>query len=117
MAKDSKDKRIKQEIDRLQKVFSGIPDGQKTIINGQINRAAFMRVTLEELEALINEGSVVEKYQHGANQSGMKESAVLQAYNSTIKNYTAVIKQLISLLPTEEKKAEKTNALLNIMNK
>ena len=58
-----------------------------------------MAVTLEELQAEVNADGVTDHYTNGANQEGQKASAALQAYNSTLKNYNTVIKQLYSLVP------------------
>ena len=60
-----------------------------------------MKVTLEDLQRIINEEGVTETYQNGANQRGIKQSATLQSYNSLIKNYASVIKTLSQLLPKE----------------
>lgn len=69
-----------------------------------LQNAAFMKVTLEDLQEVINANGVTEEYQNGANQKGVKQSAALQSYNSLIKNYGNVIKMLSNLLPPEEKK-------------
>lgn len=62
-----------------------------------------MKVTLEDLQKVINTEGVTEEYQNGANQRGVKQSAALQSYNSLIKNYASVIKALSQLLPPEKK--------------
>ena len=65
-----------------------------------------MAVTLEELQAEVNADGVTDHYTNGANQEGQKASAALQAYNSTLKNYNTVIKQLYSLVPHERPKSK-----------
>ena len=69
-----------------------------------VRNLAFMRVTLDELQEIIIRDGVVERYQNGANQYGVKQSAALQSYNSLIKNYAAVAKTLVSFLPPPERK-------------
>ena len=68
-----------------------------------------MAITLDDLEREISKEGVTEPYQNGANQSGIKKSAKAEVYNTTMKSYTAVIKQLNDMLPvkTEEKEPEK----------
>ena len=54
---------------------------------------------LEDLQQAINENGVTDSYQNGANQSGMKASADLQAYNSLAKVYNALMDKLSAKLP------------------
>jgi len=42
---------------------------------------------------------VTDQYQNGANQSGTKASADLQAYNSLAKVYNALMEKLSNRLP------------------
>ena len=95
--------RINAEIDRISVHFDGLRDGELAVIDPLIRNAAFMRITLEDLQKLISSTGVIEEYQNGQNQRGMKQSAALQSYNSTIKNYAAVIKRLTDMLPPEKR--------------
>lgn len=101
MNEKSKDKRIKAEIERLSNLFSKAAENQRNIIAPLIQNSAFMRVTLEDLQEIINRDGVVDEYRNGATQYGTKQSATLQSYNALIKNYTTVQKQLLQLLPTD----------------
>ena len=60
------------------------------------------------LRQKIAEKGYTEEYQNGANQKGVKKSAEVEIYNTMIKNYMAVIKQLTDLVPKEQV-ATKTN--------
>lgn len=104
MGEISKEKRIKEELERIKKRFEKVDGNQKAIVSPLLQNAAFMKVTLEDLQEKINTEGVTEVYQNGANQKGIKQSATLQSYNSLIKNYASVIKSLSQLLPPEEKK-------------
>lgn len=97
----TKDERIKAEFSRLIVFFDDIAVNKRTCCEKLIQNAAFMSVELEDLQTVINNDGATEKYQNGANQSGMKTSAALQAYNALIKNYNSVMKQLLSLLPDQ----------------
>ena len=68
-----------------------------------IEEAAFMAVSLAELQEKINEKGYTEEYQNGANQKGVKKSSEVEIYNTMIKNYMAVVKQLTDLIPKENK--------------
>lgn len=94
-------KRIKKERAKLTKLFENVPENKKTLIAPLIENAAFMRVTLDELQSTINANGCSEEYQNGANQYGRKSSADLQAYNSTMKMYASVIDKLDKMLPED----------------
>lgn len=64
-----------------------------------------MKVTLDDLQEYIAENGVIDYYQNGANQSGLKPSAALQSYNSLIKNYSATVKSLCFYLPPMKKQS------------
>lgn len=104
MPKITKETRINEELERLNGFFIAIDGNQRAAVTPLIQNAAFMKVTLEDLQAAINADGATDEYQNGANQSGIKQSANLQAYNSLIKNYASVIKNLAQLLPPERKK-------------
>lgn len=96
--------RIKAEFDRLRIYFEGLPENENAVLMPLIQNAAFMRITLEDLQELIQRDGVIDSYQNGENQHGLKQSAALQSYNQLIKNYAAVIKNLFSYLPLEKQK-------------
>ena len=88
-----------EEFSRIFKYFERLSENEKEILSPLIQNAAFMRVALDDLQEIIAKEGPVEAYQNGANQSGMKQSAALQAYNTLVKNYAAIIKRLTDLLP------------------
>ena len=100
----SKEKRIKKELDRIKFYFELADGNQRAIVTPLLQNAAFMKVTLDDLQEIINKEGVTEIYQNGANQHGIKQSAAVQSYNAVIKNYASVIKTLAGLLPPEERK-------------
>lgn len=100
----TKEKRIHQELERISNFFEPLAENQRAIIKPLLQNAAFMLVTLEDLQEKINSEGVIEVYQNGANQHGLKQSAALQSYNSLIRNYASVIKTLGGMLPRERRK-------------
>ena len=98
-----KEKRIKKELSRISVYFDDVAENQRAIVAPLLQNAAFMKVTLEDLQAEINANGPTDEYQNGANQRGIKQSATLQSYNALIKNYASVIKTLSQLLPPEKK--------------
>lgn len=99
MADLTKEKRISKEIARLKKLFKVIPENTLQSVMSLISNAAFMAVTLEDLQRTINKEGAVSKYQNGENQWGTKKSPEVEIYNSMIKNHSSLIKQLTDLIP------------------
>lgn len=96
------DKRIKKEIARLNKIFKDISKDRKDTVKKLIENASFMSIQMEDMQKRINEEGVTTKYQNGENQWGFKKSPDVDTYNSFIKQYTTIIKQLTDLLPSEK---------------
>lgn len=93
------DERIRDEYRRLKKLYSKIKGNKLKLVLKLISRAAFMAVTLADLEVYIAENGVTEEYQNGATQKGKKKSSEVEVYNAMVKNYASVIKELSGLLP------------------
>lgn len=99
MAEKTIEQRIRAEKNRLRKLCKDLPESKRAIALPLVEQAAFMRVTLDDLQEKINEAGGVDEYQNGRNQAGYKVAAALQAYNSTVKNYAAVCERLDRILP------------------
>ena len=97
-----KEELIKKEVAKLTRIFKTLSTGTKNSITNLINEAAFMSVSLAELRAIINKKGYIEEYQNGENQKGIKKAAEVDIYNSLIKHYMAIMKQLLDLLPKTE---------------
>ena len=95
----SKEQRIKREVTRLRRVFKDLDKNALQVVEPLIKSAAFMTVTLADLELTISEEGCISEYKNGENQFGLKKSAAFDAYTSTIKNYMAAIKQIIEIAP------------------
>lgn len=114
MDENTKKKKIEEEHQRISAYFENVPTNKKEVVVPLLQNASFMKVTLEELQDLINRDGVVDEYHNGATQYGTKQSATLQSYNSLVKNYASVIKALWSLLPKDEPaKGDKLEAFFN----
>lgn len=101
---ENKKKKIKQQKNKLVKIFKQLDKNTLSLVQNLINEVAFMSVTLEENRAYIEEHGVKELYMNGKGQFGYKESVESKNYNAMIKNYTNVVKQLVDFLPKDEKK-------------
>lgn len=103
MAKITPETRIKNEKERLLRLFAGIDENKLETVQALIDRAAFMTVALEDLELELVKNGWVETYQHGKNQTGKKKSVAAEAHLSLTRNLTAIIKQLLELVPAAQK--------------
>ena len=103
----TKDERIKKEVRRLNRIYKDIDKDNKAIIDGLIQRAAYMRVTLEDWEEDIIENGVTEMFtQSEKTEPYERERPVARLYNTMNGNYQKIIKQLSDLVPKEVKVVE-----------
>lgn len=100
----SKDDIIKTEKRKLAGIYTRLDKKTKKSVDSLVDEAAFMAASLYELRKIINEKGYTEEYQNGANQKGTKKCSEVEIYNTMIKNYSAIIKQLTDLLPKEQEK-------------
>ena len=112
MAKMKKTTRIKKEKDRLNEIFKDLEPNKLDTCRTLIDRAAFITVSLEDLEEQLNKTGWVEFYQNGETQSGMKKAAAADVHISLTKNLNAIIKQLLDLVPPAQKKS-RLEAMMN----
>lgn len=113
MAKATKETRIRREKKRLGEIFKDLEPNKLSTCRALIDRAAFITISLEDLEEQLNATGWVEVYQNGENQSGMKKAAAADVHISLTKNLNAIVKQLLDLVPP----AQKASRLAAMMNK
>lgn len=100
MTKLTKEERIKRELARLVAIFSDLDTCKMATIDGLIKRAAYMRITLEDFEADIDTNGYVESFsQSDKLDSYDRGRPVVGFYNTMLKNYQVIMKQLIEALP------------------
>jgi hypothetical protein len=107
--------RILEEIKKLDKIYKNIDTNTKKSVHSLIENAAFMTITLDDLQKSININGVISEYQNGENQWGTKKSPEVEIYNTMIKNHMSVMKQLTDLLPKSNKIPE-TDEFENFVN-
>ena len=98
-----KNNKIRKETQKLKKLFKDLPDNKKKMAEKLIENASFMSITLDELKEDIKLYGVKETYVNGKDQFGFKESIESKTYNTMLKNYMNIIKQLNDMLPEEKK--------------
>ena len=107
----TKEERIKKEISRLNRIFKDLDKNKKAVVQSLIRNAAFMAITLDDLQEIINRESYAEEYRNGKDQSGKKQSTELKTHIAMTKNLGTIIKQLVDLCPPERRKESRLAAL------
>ena len=113
MAKPKRTTRVKREKERLCEIFKDLEPNKLNTCQALIDRAAFITISLEDLEEELNTYGWTEEYQNGENQFGVKKSAAADVHISLTKNLNAIVKQLLELVPP----AQKESRLAAMMNK
>ena len=106
MAKRTRESRIKAENKRLQKILQDLDPNKLEIVNTLICRAAFLTVSLQDLEEEIALEGWTEEYQNGESQKGVKQSAAAGVHISLTKNLNAIIKQLLDIVPAAQRQSK-----------
>lgn len=106
-----RDAMIKKELKRLSKISKELDESKRAVFEKLINEAAFLAVTLEETRMIIVRDGVIEEYQNGANQRGLKKSSAVEVYDKSINTYAKIIDQINKLLP-DNKVADPGEAIL-----
>jgi predicted transcriptional regulator len=103
----SKADRITKEEKRLKVIYKDLSKDKKSIVEGLIYRAAYMRIMLEDYEKDLDEKGYVEQFSQSEKlEPYERERPVARLYNTANKNYQSIIKQLSDLLPKEVPKQE-----------
>ena len=105
MAKIKKTTRIAREKQRLLEIFSDLDENKLRTCYALIDRAAYITISLEDLEEELNQTGWVETYQNGENQIGRKPAAAAGVHISLTKNLNAIMKQLLEFVPPAQKKS------------
>lgn len=116
MTEEERNKKLKREIKRIKLIFKQLTYAEMKRAEFLINRTAFMKITLEEMEGMINLNGIVEDFTQDGLHHYERERPVSKIYNVMIKNYNSTIKQLFDMLP-EKKSKEIEDELTIFLNK
>lgn len=97
--------RIAAEERRLARIFKDIDEKRKATTRGLIQRAAFMRVSLDGLEEDLNRNGFTEWFSQGDQEPYQRERPATKIYNTMNVSYQKIIRQLTDLLPKENQSA------------
>ena len=100
MEEKEKDKIINQEKEELKDILGDLEGKAKIYAERLIDQAAFMYATLYELQEQVNKEGAVTWFEQGS-QKMWRENPAAKTYNTMIRNYTKVIKQMGDITPGE----------------
>lgn len=95
-------RQMTNEKNKMLNIFKDSDDNTKKIATPLIENASYMKVELAHLKKYNIKNGIKEFYMNGKGQFGYKESVESKTYNTMIKNYIAVIKQLNEILPKDK---------------
>ena len=102
VARKTKESRIKAEKARLETLYSDLPESRHKVAAGLIDRAAFMRIELEDLEKDLQENGWAEMFSQGNQEPYPRARPQGQSYNTMNANYLKTIQKLDAMLPKEQ---------------
>lgn len=105
-------KKIKEEKERLQAIFSDIDPNKREFVLRQINTLAWLNISIDQLKKDIEKVGTMVRYDNGGGQSGLKENPDVKTFLSYQKNVNAITNQLIDLVPATAR-ASKLQALMD----
>lgn len=103
------------EYKTLTELLQLIPAEKQPVAKKLITELNFMSSTLTQLRKLVKSEGPIELFKNGS-QEMLRESPALKSYNTTVQRYSLLYKQLVDLLPKEERKQEEGNALYDFIN-
>lgn len=100
---ENREERIKAAEKSLKSILrkKKMPASKIRAVAGLISRIAFMQISLEDLEADINENGETEPFSQTPGISYDRERPSMGIYNRTVKNFASAYKQLMDMLPEE----------------
>ncbi|WP_244833382.1 hypothetical protein [Clostridium sp. BJN0001] len=101
-----KDILIKKEIKKINALFKDLDKHVKKSVESLIQNAAYMAVTLRELQDTLNQNGLISEYQNGENQWGTKKSPEVEIYNTMVKNFISAMKAINDYLPKDKMKKD-----------
>jgi hypothetical protein len=101
MSKKTQDELIQEEIERLMEIVDELPEEKVQAARRLIERAAFMKVTLEILEENIKTKGPTYLFVNGS-QKMQVENPAQKSYNTMINRYTTACEKIFNLLPKDK---------------
>ena len=92
-----RNRRIKKEINRINKLFKNVSKDKKELIKELIKRASFLLIISEDIEKQLKVLTKFTEKTINASQEFVKPNPLYKEYRDTIKSYQSLMKQLTDL--------------------
>lgn len=103
----TKEERIRGEKGRLNRLYRNLPEKRKKLAMPLIERAAFMRIELEDLETDLRENGWTEEFRQSEKVEPYERARPQgQTYTTLNTSYHKLIKQLSDMLPNNDQKEQ-----------
>ncbi len=90
-----------EDLKTLKETFEKMDNDKSKLALSLLDEAYFCGDTLKKLKEKVEKDGVVTEMCQG-NYNIDRENPALKSYNTTIKNYQALIKQITDLLPNQD---------------
>lgn len=113
-----RNRRIKKEINRINKLFKNVSKDKKELIKELIKRASFLLIISEDIESQLKVLTNFTEKTINASQEFVKPNPLYKEYRDTIKSYQSLMKQLTDLSKEfgEEKPPEQDPLELSLIH-
>lgn len=115
-------RQVTKEAKRLKELLAGFNVDEKKIgiLAPVIENVAVMKVKLDETKELVQQSSVVIKYDNGGGQTGLRENPVFRGYESLFKSYMQGMEKIIACISDEhaevkQEELEKPKTVLELV--
>jgi hypothetical protein len=96
---EKKSTKIKKEKERLTEIYKDLPERKQAIAQGLIERAAYIRVSMHDLEEYLDQNGYVEKFKQGAQDPYDRKRPQADLYVQFSTQYNKIMQQLDGMLP------------------
>ena len=110
LPENAKKKRlISAEIRRLRNIYKELEPAKQILASKLIENAAFLSVTLKDLqEQMLDTSKMTETQQNGPQQFFTKQASLVSVYESVLDSYSDLIGKLDKMLPKPKPVVKKT---------
>lgn len=92
--------RLEEEQNRLSVIEQRFANAHDlVIVRCLLSDIAFMNVELAEARQIIQRKGIIEEYQNGENQYGLKKSSAVETYDKLVNSRLRCIRQVTDMLP------------------
>lgn len=102
MEKKEKDRLIKSDESGLKRMFTNLDPKKQQLAYRLCAKAAYIKVSLDELQEDIDKNGYYEKFSQGKDQEPYdRRRPVVDTFNSLTTNYQRYMKQLAEMIPKQ----------------